>query len=183
MFNTPHRRGASLQSRKEEKSPINIYLKACNDHFVLPNLLPFCTGSSDRLQAANQALNDHNLKALTEMFVNVETILEVDLEGNASLTENSLVPFLQQLFGRCAQSRLERLSLRNTLRNATGPGIQEVLDVGVNLISTGVKKLLLFNAELTCSEFMVLYLDKSLAFSHSKNLMPSFVYGSRPKWQ
>merc|ERR1711920_7773 len=46
-----------------------------------------------------------------------------------------------------------------------------------------VRKLLLLSAEVTCSEFIVLYLDKSLAFSHSKNLTPSFVYGSRPKWQ
>merc|ERR1719460_2954109 len=27
------------------------------------------------------------------------------------------------------------------------------------------------------------YLERSFAFSHSKNLMPSLVYGARPKWQ
>eukprot|EP00443_Scrippsiella_acuminata_P122822 CAMPEP_0115620462 /NCGR_PEP_ID=MMETSP0272-20121206/25217_1 /TAXON_ID=71861 /ORGANISM="Scrippsiella trochoidea, Strain CCMP3099" /LENGTH=39 /DNA_ID= /DNA_START= /DNA_END= /DNA_ORIENTATION= len=30
---------------------------------------------------------------------------------------------------------------------------------------------------------MPLYEERSLALSHSKNLMPFFVYASRPKWQ
>merc|ERR1712170_294549 len=45
------------------------------------------------------------------------------------------------------------------------------------------KKLLALSAAPTWAESMEAYLDMSLAFSHSKNLMPSLVYGSRPKWQ
>merc|ERR1712039_755717 len=45
------------------------------------------------------------------------------------------------------------------------------------------KKLLPLSSVVTWADVMLLYLDMSLAFSHSKNLMPSFVYGSRPKWQ
>merc|ERR1712146_694387 len=32
------------------------------------------------------------------------------------------------------------------------------------------------------AEDILVYLRRSLALSHSKNLMPFFVYGSRPKW-
>merc|ERR1719478_1963721 len=39
------------------------------------------------------------------------------------------------------------------------------------------------NAAVTAAPSMLAYLLMSLAFSHSKNLMPSLVYGSRPKWQ
>merc|ERR1719478_1873216 len=46
-----------------------------------------------------------------------------------------------------------------------------------------VKYGLAVNAAVTATPSMAAYLDMSLAFSHSKNLMPSLVYGSRPKWQ
>merc|ERR1719386_637376 len=35
----------------------------------------------------------------------------------------------------------------------------------------------------TSADDMDAYLERSFAFSHSKNLMPSLVYGARPKWQ
>merc|ERR1712056_83339 len=44
-------------------------------------------------------------------------------------------------------------------------------------------KLELFSSAVTCSEFIDLYSERSLAFSHSKNLIPSLVTASRPKWQ
>jgi len=37
------------------------------------------------------------------------------------------------------------------------------------------RKLLAFSSAVTCAEFMDAYFFKSLAFSHSKNLMPFFV--------
>jgi len=46
-----------------------------------------------------------------------------------------------------------------------------------------VRELLPFSAAVTCAEAMDAYFDISLAFSHSKNRMPSLVYGARPKWQ
>lgn len=127
--------------KKATSSPIGLYVRACEKNCVLPNLLPFCTGDSEKLNAAGQGLSDHNLNSIVEMFVNVAAIDEVDLDANASLTERSLVPFIKQLMGKCAKSRLERFSLSHCLRNATGPGIQEVVDNLTSLISTGVHKL------------------------------------------
>merc|ERR1711879_378408 len=46
-----------------------------------------------------------------------------------------------------------------------------------------VKYGLATKADVTAALSMLAYLLMSLAFSHSKNLMPSLVYGSRPKWQ
>merc|ERR1739842_136509 len=46
-----------------------------------------------------------------------------------------------------------------------------------------VRELLAFSSAVTCAEFIDLYLERSLAFSHSKNLIPPLVTGSRPKWQ
>jgi S-adenosylmethionine synthetase len=39
------------------------------------------------------------------------------------------------------------------------------------------------NSEQVSTELMFAYFVRSFAFSHSKNLMPSLVTGSRPKWQ
>jgi len=143
QFSIPHRRNISggKDGKEAASAPINIYLRACDDNFVLPNLLPFCTGDSDKLSAVGQALSDHDLCALAEMFGNVAAIEEVNLEGNASLTERSLAPFLKHLFGKCAYSRLRKFSLNRCLRNATGPGIREVMDNVTGLLTNGVKKL------------------------------------------
>ena len=45
------------------------------------------------------------------------------------------------------------------------------------------KELLAFNSAETCFELIDWYLDRSLVFSHSKNLTPSLVTSSQPKWQ
>merc|ERR1711862_704501 len=41
-----------------------------------------------------------------------------------------------------------------------------------------MRKLLALSSAVTCSDFMSAYFVKSFAFSHSKNLIPSFVWGS-----
>merc|ERR1719310_1847555 len=45
-----------------------------------------------------------------------------------------------------------------------------------------VRKLLALSSDVTSAEDILAYFRRSLALSHSKNLMPFFVYGSRPKW-
>merc|ERR1719163_2417717 len=44
------------------------------------------------------------------------------------------------------------------------------------------RKLLFFNSASTAAGVMAVYLERSVAFSHSKNFMPFSVYGLRPKW-
>lgn len=142
LFTKPHtRKKLDHKNPESGNSPTDIYIRACADNSVSPNLLPFCTGDSVKLIASGQALSDHKFCAITEMCGKVKTIEEVDLDGNASLTERSLVPFLQHLFGPCAQSCLHRLTLAHCLRNATGPGIREVMGSMTQLLTHGVKKL------------------------------------------
>merc|ERR1719487_2033715 len=44
------------------------------------------------------------------------------------------------------------------------------------------RKLLFFNSASTLAGVMPAYLERSVAFSHSKYFMPFSVYGLRPKW-
>merc|ERR1719409_1547812 len=46
-----------------------------------------------------------------------------------------------------------------------------------------VRKVEAASSAVTSAELCVAYLERSFAFSHSKNLIPFFVTGARPKWQ
>lgn len=139
-FWMPYVRRHKINDTQSFTPPTHLYLRACDTNHVLPRLMPFCTGDSTKLDAANQGMSDHNLSAVTEMFRHIRSVREVDLKGN-NLTERSLTPFLQKLFGVCADQCLERLSLRHCTRHATGTGVHEMMDCMVDLLERGVHQL------------------------------------------
>eukprot|EP00929_Paragymnodinium_shiwhaense_P014366 TRINITY_DN122270_c0_g1_i1.p1 TRINITY_DN122270_c0_g1~~TRINITY_DN122270_c0_g1_i1.p1 ORF type:complete len:1412 (-),score=210.43 TRINITY_DN122270_c0_g1_i1:188-4423(-) len=136
----PYSRWGGVRAVKSATSPSSVYVNACDESFVLPSLMSFCTGDSAKLLGQGQALSDPNLMAVTKMLQHVPAVQEVNLQGNAMLSERSLVPFLQQLKGRSAES-LDSLSLRDCLRQATSPGVQEVLDSIVDVLSNSIQRL------------------------------------------
>lgn len=111
--------------------PSGRYLRETELNCIAPKLIPFVTGHSDQLSAGNQALSDCDLLAMGTMIASRGAIKEADLEGNALLSERSLVPFLRKLSGQ----PLERLSLKCCMRQALPPGIKETVDVVEELLT------------------------------------------------
>eukprot|EP00930_Biecheleria_cincta_P011234 TRINITY_DN11386_c0_g2_i1.p1 TRINITY_DN11386_c0_g2~~TRINITY_DN11386_c0_g2_i1.p1 ORF type:complete len:1636 (-),score=323.46 TRINITY_DN11386_c0_g2_i1:170-5077(-) len=140
-FELPHGDFPAAHSVSLAKSATQSYLRACDGHFVLPSLLPFCTGHSSRLQASGQAMTDDDLLMVSEMFRTLAKVEEVDLENNGGLSDRSLVPLLNKLKMPCADRNLKSLSLKSCMKK-TGPvGIQTVAGVLTQLISDHLEHL------------------------------------------
>ncbi|CAE7768962.1 NRT2.5, partial [Symbiodinium sp. CCMP2456] len=99
------------------------YLRTCLDEGVLPDLLPFLTGHSAKLEAASRELTDKDLGAITAMLGRVATAKVIDLSNNPLLTDKSMAPFLDALLRQELPATVARLSLANchalSLKTAT----------------------------------------------------------------
>merc|ERR1719271_249737 len=96
-----------------EATPLDSYLEACQRCWIVPTPLPFVTGHSWSLKAADRNIMDNDLRAVAVMLQEVEDIEEIDLGGNSLLTEKAIVPFLERLFGEPATTSLHKLVLRD----------------------------------------------------------------------
>ena len=67
------------------------YLSACNREGLLPSTDPFVTGHSDCINARAQGLSDRDLFAICEMLEMGSPVRELDLEGNASISERAFL--------------------------------------------------------------------------------------------
>ena len=67
------------------------YLSACNRKGLLPSTDPFVTGHSDCINAKAQGLSDRDLLAICEMLETGSQVRELDLEGNASISEKAFL--------------------------------------------------------------------------------------------
>jgi len=72
------------------------------------------------------------------MILTLNDLQEVDLEENILLTEQSLVPFLQQLAVIKARQHLQKLSLKKSLQKASPSGVHEVILQVVNLVDNNL---------------------------------------------
>ena len=77
------------------------YLSACNREGLLPSTDPFVTGHSDCINAKAQGLSDRDLLAICEMLEMGSPVRELDLEGNASISERAFL----HLFAYFADSK------------------------------------------------------------------------------
>jgi len=92
------------------------YLRACDKFGVLPLSLPFVTGESKSLHVGGHSLSDGDIRAISHAIKSMSAIVEVDLEGSALLSDESMVPFIDKLHGRPAAATLQVLSLKGCLR-------------------------------------------------------------------
>eukprot|EP00930_Biecheleria_cincta_P035386 TRINITY_DN24341_c0_g1_i1.p1 TRINITY_DN24341_c0_g1~~TRINITY_DN24341_c0_g1_i1.p1 ORF type:complete len:1544 (-),score=257.84 TRINITY_DN24341_c0_g1_i1:122-4753(-) len=141
LCQTPHQKGGGGPELRNASSATQRYVRACSNSCVLPNLIPFCTGHSNKLNAAGQGFCDTEFQALTSMILTLNDLQEVDLDENTLLTDQSLVPFLQQLAENRARRNLQKLSLKKSLQKASPSGVHEVILQVVNLVETSLPRL------------------------------------------
>ncbi|CAE7834895.1 unnamed protein product, partial [Symbiodinium microadriaticum] len=78
-------------------APLEQYIHACSKLGTRPRPLPFVTGHSPNLHAANHSLTDQDLLSLLTLTRQVELVEEVDLSDNANLTDRGMMPFLREV--------------------------------------------------------------------------------------
>eukprot|EP00931_Biecheleriopsis_adriatica_P035263 TRINITY_DN20300_c0_g1_i2.p1 TRINITY_DN20300_c0_g1~~TRINITY_DN20300_c0_g1_i2.p1 ORF type:complete len:1477 (+),score=305.27 TRINITY_DN20300_c0_g1_i2:143-4573(+) len=105
------------------------YLKECEKQYIMPNLMPFCTGHSPTLKAAYQMMDDKDLLAVTAMMSRMEQVKEIDLEGNGLLTERSLVPFIKSFCSTAVDRYLWNLNLKGCMRGCSTDRVSTLVDV------------------------------------------------------
>eukprot|EP00441_Pelagodinium_beii_P010492 CAMPEP_0197695848 /NCGR_PEP_ID=MMETSP1338-20131121/115765_1 /TAXON_ID=43686 ORGANISM="Pelagodinium beii, Strain RCC1491" /NCGR_SAMPLE_ID=MMETSP1338 /ASSEMBLY_ACC=CAM_ASM_000754 /LENGTH=1522 /DNA_ID=CAMNT_0043278887 /DNA_START=140 /DNA_END=4708 /DNA_ORIENTATION=- len=137
----PYQKGGGGHAIHTAQSPQNRYLRACDANYLVPNLIPFCTGHSSKLDASNCGLTDQDLLAVTDMCQSVTKLQEISLGGNPMLTGQSLVAFLTQLNGPWVNRHLHMLSLRGCLQKATVDGVKPVLNCITDLVVAGAQQL------------------------------------------
>jgi len=104
------------------------YLKSCQKDGIIPTLVPYATGHSLKLKAANLSLSDLDLVALTAMVKTKHPMEEVDLSGNTMLKDSAIVPFIDGLYEHPYSTGLRRLKLCRC--SAAGQGtVQSVVNV------------------------------------------------------
>jgi len=139
----PHEKAAAAHLMETQVDK-HSYLRDCDLRFILPSLVPFCTGHSDSLVAVNQVLCDHDLLAVVKMLECKKGIAAVDLQGNSQLTEKSLVPMLEELKegqnGRLSKALL-RLNLRDCAQNSSFDTVNAIIKSATDLISTNAGRL------------------------------------------
>mmetsp|Transcript_112506 Transcript_112506/g.195237 ORF Transcript_112506/g.195237 Transcript_112506/m.195237 type:complete len:1491 (+) Transcript_112506:137-4609(+) len=113
-FDVPWDRKSPTPVLKCEDTPTKRYLRACQNAKSIPRALPLVTGHSMRLKAAGMALQDKDLLAVAVTLEDLD-IEEVDLEGNRSLTEKSMLKFTQALCKQPASTSLKWLSFKRCL--------------------------------------------------------------------
>merc|ERR1719174_2251962 len=92
------------------------------------------TGHSSKLQWGSTALVDSDLLPVVAMLPGVSRIEEIDLSGNTALTEKSLHPLVEKLFGKAASCSLRNLNLQQCLSNSSRSGARIVMELVVRLI-------------------------------------------------
>ncbi|CAJ1327457.1 unnamed protein product [Effrenium voratum] len=109
-FQRPWDSGHVVQSLSTKQ-----YLSACNREGLLPSTDPFVTGHSDCINAKAQGLSDRDLFAICEMLEMGSPLRELDLEGNAGISERAFLHLFKHLQAKPAEARkvceLEKLSL------------------------------------------------------------------------
>eukprot|EP00930_Biecheleria_cincta_P001820 TRINITY_DN102910_c0_g1_i1.p1 TRINITY_DN102910_c0_g1~~TRINITY_DN102910_c0_g1_i1.p1 ORF type:complete len:1547 (-),score=253.21 TRINITY_DN102910_c0_g1_i1:218-4858(-) len=76
---------------------ITRYLETCADGNMIPELLPFVTGHSPKLEANGRQLSDHDLLAINAVLNQISGVSAVNLGNNGLLTDRSVVPFLSKM--------------------------------------------------------------------------------------
>jgi hypothetical protein len=129
-FSVPWQNTCPIPALKCTDSPTKRYLRACHKGKNIPRPLPFITGHSMKFNASGHTLFDKDLAAVTVTMEEIG-IEEVDLTGNSSLSERSLLKFMQALSRRPASFSLRSLNLRRVLNAG-----QVVLDIVVKMIAS-----------------------------------------------
>eukprot|EP00439_Symbiodinium_sp_Y106_P035491 s2650_g4.t1 len=89
------------------------YLSACNREGLLPSTDPFVTGHSDCINAKAQGLSDRDLLAICEMLDTGSPVRELDLEGNASISEKAFLHLFTYFQDSTTDAQRERPRNRN----------------------------------------------------------------------
>jgi hypothetical protein len=92
------------------------YLQECDDKLRVPIPLAFNTGHDKNFEAAGRDLVDQELMAISSMLDDTNLLEVADLTFNSLLTDNGLVPFLQQLSRKPLVQTLQQLLLGSCLR-------------------------------------------------------------------
>merc|ERR1711879_159901 len=129
--------GANLDS---SDSPSQIYFSACEKSGVAPLPIPFVTGHSRKLNVSGKALEDRSLLPITKLTSELERLEEIDLSGNALLTDKSLVPLFATFLGRRIMPvSVVRLSLSRC--QGAGQGTLKTITVLLGQARTGLGNL------------------------------------------
>ncbi|CAK9045416.1 High affinity nitrate transporter 2.5 [Durusdinium trenchii] len=99
-------KGSSWEPEREHPvhSPKSAaYFRTCLSQFVLPELLPFFTGHSQKLEAENRQLTDRDVLAMGGLQSPPSAI---HFGNNVLLTDKSMVPFLASVLKQPAGSLL-----------------------------------------------------------------------------
>eukprot|EP00931_Biecheleriopsis_adriatica_P100531 TRINITY_DN7581_c0_g1_i2.p1 TRINITY_DN7581_c0_g1~~TRINITY_DN7581_c0_g1_i2.p1 ORF type:complete len:1698 (-),score=359.25 TRINITY_DN7581_c0_g1_i2:105-5198(-) len=140
----PYEKAFKRNAVKDAQQPTQYYHRACSAQYAVPNLIPFCTGDSQKLIATGQSLRDDDLMALITMFESTQKLEEVDLSGNVLLTDRSLVPFMERLQGQWVDGNLTRFSLADCLTKGgfeQYSGLQRVMSNIIQRIHHGMQRL------------------------------------------
>jgi len=103
----------------EEGSSTRAYFRECDFAGIMPRLMPMVTGHSGKLVAKDRAFNDLDLQALSMMVSSMQNVEEVDLNGNAGLSDAGLTNLVKNLFGRHVNN-LASLNLNRCVRAGRG---------------------------------------------------------------
>jgi len=118
-----HSKGSNWDPRREftggYASHILKYLKNCADERLLPELLPFVTGHSSKLEASGRQLIDRDLQAISTVVDTVKDLSLVDLSDNTLLSDKSMVPLINGIMKQKGPATLLTLNLANC--RAVGP--------------------------------------------------------------
>jgi len=107
-FHRPWELGRSGQSLSTKQ-----YLSACNREGLLPSTDPFVTGHSDCIRAKAQGLSDRDLLAICEMLDMGSSVRELDLEGNASISDRAFLHLFKYFLDVRASGEGQRPPLRS----------------------------------------------------------------------
>eukprot|EP00439_Symbiodinium_sp_Y106_P063596 s756_g9.t2 len=135
-------------------APLEQYIHACSKLGTRPRPLPFVTGHSPNLHAANHSLTDQDLLSLLTLTRQVELVEEVDLSDNANLTDRGMMPFLREVgekktclsllnLSRCRSLGEASINLLTAIMNQGGLGLLWSLELsGIALPMGSVRPLL-----------------------------------------
>eukprot|EP00441_Pelagodinium_beii_P031771 CAMPEP_0197644728 /NCGR_PEP_ID=MMETSP1338-20131121/17606_1 /TAXON_ID=43686 ORGANISM="Pelagodinium beii, Strain RCC1491" /NCGR_SAMPLE_ID=MMETSP1338 /ASSEMBLY_ACC=CAM_ASM_000754 /LENGTH=1514 /DNA_ID=CAMNT_0043218173 /DNA_START=247 /DNA_END=4791 /DNA_ORIENTATION=- len=128
-------------STKKDLNPVASYMKAVEKKYVMPCLIPFCTGHSSKLDASSQVFSDQDLLAVSEMLSKQNELKEVNLEGNSLLTTQSLIPFVQALDCPTADRYLTELNIGGCMMTATSEKVHGVMREVQMVLTHGLGRL------------------------------------------
>lgn len=96
-----HQKGSYWDPQRESEGGyaphITRYLETCADGQMLPELLPFVTGHSSKLEANGRQLSDRDVLAINAITDQMSGVSVIDLGNNGLLSDRSIVPFLNAM--------------------------------------------------------------------------------------